>query len=59
MVETKLKQDVLSYVASVMRLPIQDYEQLVSMIILHFDIPDETAKQLTWEAMVRHFAIFN
>ncbi len=40
------------YIKGATRYPMADMEQLVSMVILHFDIPDKIAKSETWEVIL-------
>ena len=46
------------YVTEALLYPLQDLRQLISMVILHFDIPDDVAKETTIKALatIKHSA---
>ena len=47
-------QDIMNYaVGSLVIMPLLSREQLESMIILHFDIPDDKAKRLAGQAVIK------
>lgn len=43
---------VVSYVEQALRLPVEGRKQIESMVILHFDMTDEEAKQMVGEALL-------
>jgi hypothetical protein len=45
------KDDVFKYVEIALCLPVENREQIVSMVILHFDIPDKEAKQIVDDSL--------
>ena len=46
---------IQEYIEPVFRMPLEGISQLVSMVILHFDIPDKEADRLVWEAICQLF----
>lgn len=44
------QEQITSYIRGAVKFPLQE-GQLVSMVILHFDLPDEEAKLLTEQAL--------
>ena len=48
----KSREKIRDYIKGAIQYPLADFEQLISMVILHFDIPDVEAKKLVWEAIL-------
>jgi hypothetical protein len=51
-VREDVRERVLDYVIGALGMPLMDVNQLVSMVILHFDIVDEDARSLVMSVLM-------
>lgn len=56
--EQELREKIAYYVIGALHYPLSGFDQLVSMVVLHFDIPTVKARIIIWDILLKE-ALYN